>query len=53
MHADDDLRVSQADHITVGQLPLLYRCIVNSGAVVEFQVCEQCDLPITGSQVTA
>lgn len=54
MHADDDLGVSQADHITVGQLPLLYRCIVNSGAVGGVQVCELCDLPVPPDlQVTA
>src|ERR1700722_11326299 len=33
VNADDDLGVTQTDHVAIGQLPLLYRCVVNGGAV--------------------
>src|SRR5258707_498096 len=46
VNSDDDLGVAQADYVAVGQLPLLYRCVVNSGAVCGVQVRQQRDLAI-------
>src|SRR5690349_21203880 len=43
---DDDLRVAQADHVAVGQLPLLDRCIVHRGAVGRVQIGQQRDLTV-------
>src|ERR1700733_12223257 len=46
MDVDDDLRVPQPDHITVGQLPLLHRRVVDGGAVGGVEVGEQRHLAI-------
>src|ERR1700742_4383217 len=43
---DDDLRVPQPDHVTVGQLPLLNRRVVDGGAVGGVEVGQQCDLAV-------
>ena len=44
--ADDDLGVAQADHVAVGQLPLLHRRVVHRGAVGGVEVGEQCDVAV-------
>jgi hypothetical protein len=41
MDMDDDLRVTQPDHIAVGQLPFLDRCIVDGGAVGGVEIGQQ------------
>ena len=46
VHADDDLRMPEADHVSVGQLPLLHRGVVHSGAVGGVEVRQQCRLAV-------
>ena len=46
MHANDDFGVADSDDITVGQLPFLYRCVVDGGAVSGVQVRQQCQLAV-------
>jgi hypothetical protein len=54
VNPDDDLRVAQTDHVAIGQLPLLYRGVVNGGAVSGVEVGEERDLSIPADlQMTA
>src|SRR6516162_940311 len=54
VNADDDLRVAQTDHVAIGQLPLLYGCVVDGSAVSGVEVGEERDLAIPADlQVTA
>src|SRR5246127_776562 len=54
VNANDDLRVAQADHVAVGQLELLDRCVIDGGAVGRVEVGEERELPIPADlQVTA
>ena len=46
MDADDDLGVSETDHIAVGQLPLLHRRVVHGGAVGGVEIGQQRDLTV-------
>src|SRR5262245_4114062 len=46
VNADDDLGVAEPDHVAVGQLPLLHRCVVHRGAVRGIEVGQQRDLAV-------
>src|SRR5271166_4762917 len=46
MDVDDDLRVAQPDHVTVGQLPLLHGRVVDGGAVGGVEVRQQRDVAV-------
>ena len=46
MNADDDLGVAEPDHVTVGQLPLLHRRVVDRRAVGGIEVGQQRDLAV-------
>src|ERR1700759_4547041 len=54
MDVDDDLRVAQPDHVTVCQLPLLDRRVVDGGAVGGVEIRQQRDVAVpTNLQVAA
>src|SRR5271169_2289892 len=54
MDVDDDLRVAQPDHVTVCQLPLLHRRVVDGGAVSGVEIRQQRDVAVpTDLQVAA
>src|ERR1700760_5081001 len=54
MDVDDDLRVAQPDHVTVCQLPLLHRRVVDGGAVGGVEIRQQRDVAVpTNLQVAA
>src|ERR1700754_1928647 len=46
VNADDDLGVTEPDHVAVGQLPLLYWRVVHGGAVGGIEVGQQRDLAV-------
>src|ERR1700739_3044378 len=54
VNANDDFGVAQTDDVAIGQLPLLYRCVIDGGAVGGVEVGQQCGLCIPADlQVTA
>src|ERR1700761_3342469 len=46
MDVHDDLRVAQPDHVTVCQLPLLHRRVVDGGAVGGVEIRQQRDVTV-------
>jgi hypothetical protein len=46
VNADDDLGVAEPDHVAVGKLPLLHRCVVHRRPVGGIEIRQQRDLAV-------